>query len=91
MSAFKHKSSVGFVSLGQKTAKTECGKIVKVSALAIDCATDCPGCREKVQASIAALQSVAAEFRKRWGDIDTTREADKAAADPAIYNTARFL
>jgi len=32
-----HKAAVGFIGRHQKTAKAECGRTVKTSAIAIDC------------------------------------------------------
>lgn len=54
-----HKAQMGFIGRAQKTARTECGKRVVCSQLAIDAATDCPACRAAVDATIAALNAVA--------------------------------
>jgi hypothetical protein len=40
-----HKAAVSFIGRMQKTAKTECGKIVKVAALAVESDCTCPECR----------------------------------------------
>jgi hypothetical protein len=88
----KHKAAMGFVSRFQKTAKTECGKVVKVSALAIECATDCPACRGAIEKSVSALITVAASLKARFGESDAPREAEALAAHPdSMYRTIYFL
>jgi hypothetical protein len=88
----KHKAAMGFVSRFQKTAKTECGKSVKVASLAMEGATDCPACRAAIEKSVASLTTVAASLKERFGESDATREAEALAAHPeSMYRTIYFL
>jgi hypothetical protein len=55
-----HKAAMSFIGRTQKTAKTECGKIVKTSAIAIESDCTCIGCRAEVDTQWAAIADVRA-------------------------------
>ena len=87
----KHKAYLSFIGRTQKTAKTECGKTVKVTQLAIDCDADCPDCRAEVDRTYDALASVAAFQKKEFGPSAAIAEVEKAAHEPRQYSTAYFF
>lgn len=85
------KAALSFIGRSQKTAKTECGKRVNCSQIAVDCETDCPECRAAVGRTIEALQSIAKYHEESFGASDMTRDAKATASDPRLYHTIYFL
>lgn len=85
-----HKASVSFIGRTQKTAKTECGKTVKTSLIAIDSDCSCPDCREVIDASFNSMREMA-EHAKASGLDTGAAEAALRAADPKRYQTIYFL
>lgn len=85
-----HKAQFGWISRTQKTTKTECGKRVACSQIAIDKDTDCPGCRAAVDTSTSALLQIADSCAKQ-GNSQALVAVRAAAADPKRYRTIYFL
>lgn len=86
-----HKSQFGWIGRTQKTTKTECGKRVACSAIAVDADTDCPACRTAVDASTASMLVVATSFDTRPGCEGLIGELQACADDPNRYRTIYFL
>lgn len=86
-----HKSSVSFIGRTQKTAKTECGKTVKVASLAMYSKPTCPECVSVVEGSIKAMLSMATTTEEKYGASLLTREARDMAANPVMFHTVYFL
>lgn len=83
----KHKAQFGWIGRTQKTVKTECGKRIACSQIAIDADTDCPACRAAVDAHCAAAD----EFVRRYGAHEAATAARQFAGDPNRYRTIYFL
>jgi len=86
-----HKASVGFIGRTQKTAKTECGRTVRTSLIAIDSDATCPGCRAKADKLLEGMKLIA-EHGERTG-LSTTNGVRDAIAkfEPVRYQTVYFL
>lgn len=86
-----HKASVSFIGRTQKTAKTECGRVVKTSAIAINTDCTCPGCIAAVDdqwKGVAAL----IEHGKTVPGYDAAKAERELMADkPRRYHTIIFL
>lgn len=87
----KHKAQFGWVGRTQKTAKTECGKRVACSSVAVDVDATCPACRATVDKSIESMLAVADSFVERLGEHKVVDEVRAAANDPRRYQTIYFL
>lgn len=86
---FTHKAAVSFISRTQKTAKTECGKIVKADLIAVNADCTCPGCIAAVDKLWVGNESMLALSKERGLDV-TGLQASLTAARPLRYQTASF-
>lgn len=85
-----HKSAYSFIGRTQKTAKTECGKTVKTSAIAIDTDCTCPGCIDAVDKSWQSGLELLEYARANGTDV-TKLQASLIESDPRKYHTTYFL
>lgn len=86
-----HKAYLTFIGRTQKTAKTECGRTVKTSDIAIDADCTCPGCIAAVDESFKGHEALLEHAKTLPGlntdDLARTLEA----ARPGRYQTVYFL
>lgn len=88
-----HKAKLSWISRSQKTVTTECGKAVKVSAVAMDSDCTCSGCIAEVDNQYAAMEEMAkyaAETPALADSAKGLRDAIEADA-PRKYRTIYFL
>lgn len=83
-----------FVSTGQKTATTLCGKKVAVGKIALDCDATCPVCREWVEQERVGVIGVLHHIETTGlyaQQPDKLAELKALASAPISYRSIRFL
>lgn len=85
-----HKAYLSFIGRTQKTAKTECGRIVKTSAIAIDADCTCLGCRAEVDSQIAAARALA-DYAESKGTASAAELFALRSTHTGLYRTVYFL
>lgn len=92
MNTTLHLASVSFIGRTQKTAKTECGKVVSTTHIAVRVDADCPQCRAIAEAHIRGAELLlvhakSAGLLKNAAEI----EADLPQWREKMYRTVVFL
>lgn len=85
-----HKAKCSFISSRQKTAKTECGKIVAAAKIATTVDADCPGCRAAAEESFRGAELVLEHCKKMKLPTDEL-ESSIPGFRANMYKTAVFL
>lgn len=85
-----HKAATSFISRTQKTAKTECGKTVEASEIAIDADCTCWECKAVIDGhwngAYEALEMSIAHGLDKEGELSGAMDA----AYPRRYRTVYF-
>lgn len=95
MNTVTHKAYLSWITRSQKTAKTECGRKVTTSKIAVDCDPTCPECRAVVDKSRAAMAEIAALTGPYDNEALVKSRADLAQSltesEARKYHTVYFL